>query len=200
MWSHFKRTIITGIFTIVPLFLTTYILVWMFKFLGGFSEPILNWIGFKKIPGLDIILTIISLYFLGLIVRNVLGRRLFSWGEKILLSIPLVKTIYRNIKQVINAFTGTAEGKNFKKVIFLQYPRLDIWTLAFVTGSSTDGDGVEYYHIFVPTTPNPTSGFFIVIPQKDTLATKMSVEEGIKMVISGGLIAPPENDLHTFQN
>jgi len=70
--------------------------------------------------------------------------------------------------------------------------------LAFVTGESADGDGVEYYHIFVPTTPNPTSGFFIIIPQNDTMRTDMTVEEGIKMVISGGLIAPPNNELHKF--
>jgi len=95
-------------------------------------------------------------------------------------------------------FSGTADGKNFKKVVFLQYPRIGLWTLAFVTGKSLDGNGLEYYHIFVPTTPNPTSGFFIIIPKKDTLKTNMSVEEGIKMVISGGLIAPSKNELHKF--
>jgi len=197
MWTHFKRTILAGIFTIVPLALTGFILVFMFRFLDSVSAPILNIIGFH-IPGLGILLTILSVYFLGVIIRNVLGRRLFSWGEKIVLAIPLVSTIYKTIKQFINAFSGTADGKNFQKVIFLQYPRVGVWTLAFVTGESVDANSVEYYHIFVPTTPNPTSGFFIIIPKRETMLTEMTVEEGIKMVISGGLIAPPENELHNF--
>ena len=83
-------------------------------------------------------------------------------------------------------------------VIFLQYPRKGVWTLAFVTGESIDGNGMDYYHVFVPTTPNPTSGFFIMIPKQETMISEMSVEEGIKMVISGGLIAPPENALDKF--
>ena len=197
MWTHFKRTILAGIFTIVPLALTGYILVFMFRFLDSVSAPILNIIGFH-IPGLGILLTILSVYLLGVIIRNVLGRRLFGWGEKIVLAIPLVSTIYKTIKQFINAFSGTADGKSFQKVIFLQYPRVGVWTLAFVTGESVDANSVEYYHIFVPTTPNPTSGFFIIIPKRETMLTEMTVEEGIKMVISGGLIAPPENELHNF--
>ena len=197
MWTHFKRTILAGIFTIVPLALTGFILVFIFRFLDSVSAPILNIIGFH-IPGLGILLTILSVYLLGVFIRNVLGRRLFSWGEKIVLAIPLVSTIYKTIKQFINAFSGTADGKNFQKVIFLQYPRVGVWTLAFVTGESVDANSVEYYHIFVPTTPNPTSGFFIIIPKRETMLTEMTVEEGIKMVISGGLIAPPENELHNF--
>ncbi len=197
MWNHIKGTIFAGIFTIVPLALTIYFLLFIFRFLDSLTAPILKYIGFH-IPGVGILLTILSVYILGLIIRNVLGRRLFSWGEKILLTIPLVNTIYKTIKQFLSAFSGTADGKNFKKVVFLQYPRIGLWTLAFVTGKSLDGNGLEYYHIFVPTTPNPTSGFFIIIPKKDTLKTNMSVEEGIKMVISGGLIAPSKNELHKF--
>lgn len=197
MWTHIKRTILTGVFTIIPLALTIYLLKILFGFLDSLSAPILKFIGFQ-IPGLGILLTFLSVYILGLFIRNVLGRRLFAWGERILLTIPLVNTIYKTIKQFLSAFTGTAEGKNFQKVIFLQYPRMGVWTLAFVTGESVDGNGVKYYHIFVPTTPNPTSGFFIIIPQNDTMKTDMTVEEGIKMVISGGLIAPPNNELHKF--
>lgn len=197
MWAHIKRTILTGVFTIVPLALTIFILRLIFSFLDNISAPILKYIGFH-IPGLGILLTFLVVYILGLIIRNVLGRQLFTWGEKILFNIPLVNTIYKTIKQFTSAFTGTTEGKNFQKVIFLQYPRMGVWTLAFVTGESVDGNGVKYYHIFVPTTPNPTSGFFIIIPQNDTMKTDMTVEEGIKMVISGGLIAPPNNQLHKF--
>ncbi len=197
MWNNIKRTILTGIFAIVPLVLTLNILNFLFRILDGFSAPILKIIGFH-IPGLGILLTIITVYVLGLVIRNVIGRKLFSWGEGILLTIPVVKTIYKNVKQFISAFSGTTDGKNFQMVIFLQYPRKGVWTLAFVTGESIDGNGMDYYHVFVPTTPNPTSGFFIMIPKQETMISEMSVEEGIKMVISGGLIAPPENALDKF--
>ena len=197
MLTHIKRTILTGMFTIVPLALTVYILTFLFRFLDGVSAPILKIIGFH-IPGLGILLTILVVYLLGLIIRNVLGRRLFSWGEKILFTIPLVNSIYKTIKQFISTFSGTSEGKNFQKVIILQYPRVGVWTLAFVTGESVDANNIEYFHVFVPTTPNPTSGFFIMIPKSETMTTEMTVEEGIKMVISGGMIAPSENELHNF--
>lgn len=197
MWTHIKRTILAGIFTIVPLVLTVYILIFLFRFLDGFSAPLLKIIGFQ-IPGLGILLTILTVYLLGLIIRNVLGKRMFTWGEKILFTIPVVNTIYKTIKEFISAVSGTAEGRNFQQVIFLQYPRVGVWTLAFVTGESVDGNSVEYFHVFVPTTPNPTSGFFIMIPKRETMLTEMTVDEGIKMVISGGLIAPPENELHNF--
>ena len=168
MWTHIKRTILAGVFTIVPLALTIYILIFLFRILDGVSAPILKVIGFH-IPGLGILLTILAVYLLGLIIRNVLGRQLFSWGEKVLLTIPLFNTLYKTIKQFISAFSGTAEGKNFQKVIFLQYPRVGVWTLAFVTGESVDANSVEYYHVFVPTTPNPTSGFFIMIPKREII-------------------------------
>ena len=108
MWTHIKRTILTGVFTIVPLVLTIYILTFLFRFLDGVSAPILRVIGFH-IPGLGLLLTILAVYALGLIVRNVLGNRLISWGEKILLTIPIVNTIYKTIKQFISAFSGTAD-------------------------------------------------------------------------------------------
>ena len=189
MWTHIKRTILAGMFTIVPLALTVSILTFLFRFLDGVSAPILKIVGFH-IPGLGILLTILVVYLLGLIIRNVLGRRLFSWGEKILFTIPLVNTIYKTIKQFISTFSGTAEGKNFQKVIILQYPRVGVWTLAFVTGKSVDANNVEYYHVFVPTTPNPTSGFLLMFPKDEVIYLDLSFEEASKFIVSAGTSNP----------
>lgn len=194
MWSHFKRSIFTGLIAIVPLALTLWILKVILSQLDRLTAPILKALK-VSIPGLGIILTVVMVYFLGLFVTNVLGRRLFQWAEKIITSIPLVSTIYKAIKQITHAFSGAASSRNFQRVIYIQYPRVGLWTMAFVTGESIDERGNEYFHVFVPTTPNPTSGFFIVVPKKDTLKAQVNVEEGLKAIISGGLLAPTKNPL-----
>ena len=193
MISHFKRIIFTGLLAIVPVALTFYILKVVFTVLDNLTSPI-----FKRmdiyIPGLGILLTLLLVYLLGIFVTNVLGKRFLHWLETLIKNIPLVNTIYKTIKQIIQAFTGTAE-KKFQSVVFIEYPRKDLWTLAFVTGESKNDKDVEFYHLFVPTTPNPTSGVFIIIPKNDSIKTELNVEEALKSVISGGMLAPKQHNL-----
>ena len=188
MFQLFKRRLIAGLLAIVPIALTFWILRFLFRFLDSFTAPILKNLGLE-IPGLGIILTLLLIFILGLFITNVLGRTIFNWGEKILTKLPLVNTIYNAVKQITNAFSGKSM-KNFKQVIFIQYPRKGLWTMCFVTNQSKNESGDEFYHVFVPTTPNPTSGVFIVIPQKDAVHPDISVEEGLKSIISGGIIDP----------
>ena len=193
MISHFRRIIFTGLLAIVPVALTFYILKVVFTVLDNLTSPI-----FKRmdiyIPGLGILLTLLLVYLLGIFVTNVLGKRFLHWLETLIKNIPLVNTIYKTIKQIIQAFTGTAE-KKFQSVVFIEYPRKDLWTLAFVTGESKNDKDVEFYHLFVPTTPNPTSGVFIIIPKNDSIETELNVEEALKSVISGGMLAPKQHKL-----
>jgi uncharacterized membrane protein len=193
MISHFRRIIFTGLLAIVPVALTFYILKVVFTVLDNLTSPI-----FKRmdiyIPGLGILLTLLLVYLLGIFVTNVLGKRFLHWLETLIKNIPLVNTIYKTIKQIIQAFTGTTE-KKFQSVVFIEYPRKDLWTLAFVTGESKNDKDVEFYHLFVPTTPNPTSGVFIIIPKKDSIETELNVEEALKSVISGGMLAPKQHNL-----
>ena len=193
MISHFRRRIFTGLLAIVPVALTFYILKVVFTLLDNLTSPI-----FKRmdiyIPGLGILLTLLLVYLLGIFVTNVLGKRFLHWLETLIKNIPLVNTIYKTIKQIIQAFTGTSE-KKFQSVVFIEYPRKDLWTLAFVTGESKNDKDVEFYHLFVPTTPNPTSGVFIIIPKKDSIETELNVEEALKSVISGGMLAPKQHNL-----
>ncbi len=193
MWSHLKRTIFAGLLAVVPLVLTVTILRFLFNFLDGITAPLLQSVEIN-IPGLGLLLTLILIYLLGLLVTNVVGKRLFSWGEKFVTSIPLIKPIYSTLKQITSAFSG-ANVKSFKEVIFIQYPKLGTWTLAFVTGNSTNNAGIEYVHLFVPTTPNPTSGVYIILPKHETIPSGMSVEVGLKSIISGGVLAPKNNPL-----
>ncbi len=188
MWQHFKKVIIAGLFAIAPIALTYWILKITFEFLDNFTSPFLRKVNID-IPGLGLLLTLALIYILGLFVTNVLGKKLFSWGERILTNIPIVKSIYLTIRQITQTFSGTA-SQNFQSVVYVEYPRKRLWTLAFVTGTSVNEQKLEFYHLFVPTTPNPTSGIFIMIPKEDTLPAEMNVEEALKTVISGGMLAP----------
>ena len=196
MWAFFKRITFAGLFAIVPLALTFYIIKIIIVFLDQLTAPIMEKIKLE-IPGFGLILTLLIIFALGIFVTNVLGRRLFSWGERLISSIPLVKNIYNTLKQITNAFSGATQTENYQRVIYIQYPRKELWTISFVTGESVDGSGKEYYHVFVPTTPNPTSGVFIIIPKKDAIEADLTVEEGLKAVISGGLLAPEQSPLDT---
>ena len=194
MWAFFKRITFAGIFAIVPIALTFYIIKIIIVFLNQLTAPFLERLQLE-IPGLGVVLTILIIFALGIFVTNVLGRKLFSWAERLIASIPLVKNIYSTIKQITNAFSGAVNTDNYQRVIYIQYPRPDLWTISFVTGESVDKSGVRYYHVFVPTTPNPTSGVFIIIPQDDAVDAEMTVEEGLKAVISGGLLAPKRSPI-----
>ena len=146
------------------------------------SDPILKRFNLD-IPGLGIILTVLLIYILGFLVTNFLGRKIFNIGERIVKRVPIVNMIYTTLKQITDTFTkGSTDA--FEGAVYIQYPRQGLWTMAFISGESKTKDGVPYYHLFVPTTPNPTSGFFLMIPQADTVATGMSVEDGLKTIIS----------------
>ena len=189
----FRSKLFAGIATLLPLYLTFIVIKFLFVTLEEISGPLLKKFHID-IPGLGIILTVALIYILGLVVTNFLGRKIFNIGENIVKKVPVVNMIYTTLKQITETFTKSSTDA-FEGAVYIQYPRVGLWTMAFISGQSKSEDGIEYYHLFVPTTPNPTSGFFLMIPQADAIPTGMSVEEGLKTIISGGLLAPEENPL-----
>ncbi len=119
---------------------------------------------------------------------------MYSFFEKLLSKIPLVSYIYNTIKQITDTLS-VSQKQAFKKVIYIEYPKDDIWTIALVTGESKSKNGDDYYQVFVPTTPNPTSGFMLYLKKNDIRETNMSVDEGLKIIISGGMLAPKTNEI-----
>jgi uncharacterized membrane protein len=191
--QNIRSKIFAGIAALLPLYLTFFLLKFLFETLERMSAPMLEKIG-VEIPGLGIVLTLLLIFFLGVLVTNFLGRKIFELGERFVTKVPIVNTVYSTLKQITETFTkGTSD--TFEGAVYIQYPREGLWTMAFISGESKSKDGIPYYHLFVPTTPNPTSGFFLMIPQADARATGMSVEEGLKTIISGGMLAPEENPL-----
>ena len=194
-----KYYILTGLFSILPLAATYWIIVKLFQFFSRPGTSIVNFIFTDNVPPYvpqlsGFILTLMFIYFIGLLVSNVLGKRIIVWVENVLSRIPIVNSVYRTIKQITTSLSGP-NRQAFKKVVFIEYPRKEIWTLTMVTGESTNENGDAYYHIFVPTTPNPTSGYMLYVPQRDAQETNMTIEEGLKIIISGGMLAPNKNIL-----
>lgn len=194
-----KYYILTGLFSILPIAATYWIVVKLFNFFSNPGSRIVEIIFSEKVPLYipelaGFILTILFIYIIGILVSNVLGKRVYLWIEGVLARIPVVNAVYRTIKQITTSISAP-ERQAFKKVVFIEYPRKGIWTLTMVTGESTNKQGEKFYHIFVPTTPNPTSGYMLYIPQKDTQKTDLSIEEGLKIIISGGILAPNKNQL-----
>jgi uncharacterized membrane protein len=197
--GHFRRYLIAGLLVWVPLGITWFVIKFMIYLM---DQTLLllppdfrpeNLLGFR-VPGLGVVLTIVILLVTGIVVANLVGRTLVRMGERLLARIPLVRSIYSGVKQVMETMFSDS-GKSFRNVVLIEYPRKGIWTLAFLTGEqgtreSEDKIGSRVSHIFVPTTPNPTSGFFLMVPTDDVLILEMSVDEGLKMIISAGVVLP----------
>ena len=189
-----RNRLVGGTLVVVPLVATILLLKFVFVTLDGFLGPILaRFIGFR-VPGLGLLVMFVGLYILGAFTANVLGKRIFGFGERILTTVPLVRGIYSSSKLLMESMVSNRDSQ-FGRVILVEYPRRGLYTLAFVTNENMRQlpDGDRLAAIFVPTTPNPTSGFMLLVPESDLTATPFSVEEGVKLVVSGGLIAPDQD-------
>ena len=198
MNKNLQKYIITGLMSVIPIALTYWIIKSLFMF---FSKPGKGIVGFvfnkqdlnlKNLIYLEylfgFILTIIFLYILGLIVSNVLGKKIYKFFENLLNKIPIVSKVYKSIKQITSTL-AMPNSKSFQKVVLIEYPKSGLWTICMVTGETKSDEGL-FYNIFVPTTPNPTSGYLLFVKESDTRPIDLTVEEGLKIIISGGMIGP----------
>jgi uncharacterized membrane protein len=205
MLKKLQTYFITGLVVLLPTVVSIYVFLLLFNFIDKlilgklpFAEyiPGLNYLNSlaQKIPGVGFISTILLILLIGILAKNIIGKRLINFFERLMLSLPVVKSIYNAVKQIIEAFIRQDKDA-FQKVVLLEYPRKGLYALAFVTGT-TRGEiqaktRQEMINVFLPTTPNPTSGFLLLVPREDLIPLEMSVEEGIKLIISGGVVTPP---------
>ena len=194
-----RSKIITGLITLAPVAATIWVLQFLFNFFDGMAAPLVDRVLGVHIPGLGLIVSFIAIFFLGIMVTNFLGKKLIQWGESMLQRVPIAKSVYGTIKQITQTLGGTG-NRAFKRTVLIEYPRKGMWSLAFVTGNSVDHNGTKYIHIFLPTTPNPTSGYMLILPETDSIDAQMTVEEGMKTIISGGMIAPEKNQIRSTEN
>ena len=199
-----KSNLLAGIATIVPLALTVYVLqvtIELTIWIGGtVAEPLERFVnvtfpGFGLLSSLvGLLIVFLALFIFGGLARNVFGKRVVKWVEDIFKKIPLVDSIYGTTKQLIETISGS-NNDSFKKVVYIEYPRKGMWTLGFVTSESTNQANEEFYHLFVPTTPNPTSGFFLIISKEDTTPADIDVEEAFRMIVSSGIVGNHKNSI-----
>ncbi|MGB6241477.1 MAG: DUF502 domain-containing protein [Castellaniella sp.] len=192
----FKRYFITGLLIWLPLVITVWVLLALARTLDSLVPSFLSpeVLFGVAIPGFELVLVLLVILFTGLFCANFIGRAILSRWEAFLGRIPFVRSIYNSVKQVGDTVFGP-NGQAFRQAILVQYPRQGAWTVGFLTGTPCDeiagllaGDFVSVY---VPTTPNPTSGFFLMMPRTDVQVLDMSVEAALKYVVSMGVVTPP---------
>lgn len=197
MMVTLRRYLMAGLLVWVPLGVTLLIVAFLVDLMDQtlLLLPVAiqpeHLLGFR-IPGLGLVLTAIVVLLTGMVVTNLFGKQLFIVGERLLARIPLVRSIYASVKQVTESMFSS--GKSFRKVVLVEYPRRGMWSLAFQTGSGAGEisrkTGQEIVNIFIPTTPNPTSGFFLMAPRDDVIELDMTVDQGLKMLLSVGVVVP----------
>jgi uncharacterized membrane protein len=196
--SFLRRYLVAGLLVWLPLgatFLVINLLVgWMDNSLLLLPEAYRpdNLFGFH-IPGLGVLLSLLILLLTGLIAANLFGRKVVSMWERLVARIPLVRSVYSAVKQMVETMFAD-KGKSFRKVILVEFPRRGLWTLAFLTseesGTVQQAIGQDVVNVYVPTTPNPTGGYFVLVPKEDIRELEMSVDDGLKMLLSMGAVNP----------
>ncbi|HSW35188.1 MAG TPA: DUF502 domain-containing protein [Candidatus Limnocylindrales bacterium] len=193
-----KKYFTTGLLTMMPLAVTAYVFYLVFSFLDNLVGSIITAIFGYRLPGVGFIAFILLIFLIGFFASNIIGKRLLDYGDSFLQKVPLARGIYTSAKQIVDAFT--LQGKNtFQQVVLLEYPRKGLFVIGFVTGSSEgeiqDKTKETTLNIFVPTTPNPTSGMLVLAPINEVIKLDMTVEDGMKVIVSGGLFSPPNRKI-----
>ena len=188
-----RRQFLTGILTVVPLSVTIVVLVWIFNQIESIPglQAVIKTIFGHPVPGAGFGVMIVVIYLVGVIASNVLGKRLINYGESLVARVPLVRPLYTGVKQLIDSFS-TPDKTGFIQTVLVEFPRKDIWTIGFITKESPAQSGETQLNIFVPTSPNPMSGFLQIVGEGEVIRTDISVENALRMVVSAGRVAPQE--------
>lgn len=194
----FKRNFFTGLIAILPLWLTLFIIWLLFKWISSFAVPFLSPLfhyvfGYKEggliIRAISFFLALFSIWFIGLLTTHILGRRFLQSLENIVMKMPFMRGIYSSARKLIQyIFT---RPKDFKRVVMVTFPREGSYSVGFVTGACAFVPGrSDYVNVFVPTTPNPTTGFLLFVKESEAVPLDISVDEAVRLIISGGIIVP----------
>jgi uncharacterized membrane protein len=183
---------LSGLLILIPFFIAYFVLVFVFRIILSIISPILNLGSYSGMPEsivtiLSVIILVFIVYLFGVLATYSFGRKIVKVTEALLLKIPLLKTVFSASKTAISALSLNREA-SFHSVVFIEFPKEGYWALGFVTGITSDKDGEEYLRVFMPTTPNPTTGFFMIIKQKDVVKTDISVEDALQSILTGGIL------------
>ena len=192
-----RNAFAAGLIVVLPVIVTVWVIVFLFKMvdgvLGGIIYPIIG----KRIWGLGFVVTVATLIGIGFLTKNIVGHSILRYFENLFARVPLVKNIYTSSKQIVNAITLSSSASSFKKVVLVEYPRRGMFTVGFLTrdeptllSSSNRVITEGLISVFLPTSPNPTSGYFVMLPREDVRILDMNVEDGVKLIMSAGIVVP----------
>lgn len=205
--GNFKKRLVAGLLVVFPIFITFFVVKFLFSLIGGILSPLVKrafvFFGFSPSGTIDefivtsiaFILTFVALYFIGVIATNFFGKLILSYFEAVLHKTPIIKNIYTSSKKMIEIISLPSR-EAFKRVVIVEYPRVGMKAFAFVTGHIKVKDGTQLTSIFLPTTPNPTSGFLIYLSDEEIVETDLTIEEGMKLIVSGGILVPGQIEFY----
>ncbi len=214
MFRSIRNAFFTGIVVILPLGVTIIVINFLLQNLGTPASNFFFWFldrQYREMPAVALALEFISLLFVFLLItllgfgsRFVIGRLLLRLLERFLDQVPFINTVYRTVKQIVDTFSQQ-EKAVFQEVVLIEYPRTKCYVIGFLTsrakGEPQEVTGAHIVNVFVPTTPNPTSGFLLMLPEEDVTRLKMTIAEGMKLIISGGAVVPPgQNEAVPIEN
>jgi uncharacterized membrane protein len=201
LWLWLRNSFFTGIVVATPVTVTLWLVYTFISFGDRTVKPLIpraylpeEWLGFA-IPGFGLIVAVIVLTMLGALAANILGRTFLGFGERLVARVPFVREVYGTLKQLLESVFAQTQ-KSFQEVVLVQYPRQGLWALGFLTaparGELAERLGDDYVGVFIPSTPNPTSGFILWTPRAEVTVLDMTVEEGAKLIISAGIVTPEQ--------
>jgi uncharacterized membrane protein len=183
---------LAGILVIVPIGATVLILLWLFNWIDDILQPVIIHFWGQRIPGVGFGVIVVLIFVAGAIASNFFGKRLVSYSEKYVINkIPVIGQLYKGIKQIMESFSKSSKN-GFLKVVIVEFPRKGMNAIGFITNETKTETGEKQYYVFIPTAPNPTTGFLQIVKEEDLIPTKMSVDEAIKLVISAGKYNPDD--------
>jgi len=203
-----RRKIIAGLLVVFPVFITFFVIKFLFTMIGGILSPVVikavGFFGFSPngkidefvITSVAFVLTFVALYSIGVVAKIFMGKFIIRFFETILHNVPIIKNVYTSSKKLIEIIS-LPTTQSFKRVVIVEYPRVGMKAFAFVTGGIKIEAGTELTSLFIPTTPNPTSGFLIYLPEEDISETNLNIEEGMKLIVSGGILVPDRMEPYT---
>jgi uncharacterized membrane protein len=193
-----RKWLLSGLLVIVPLVITLGVLNWIIGTLDQtlwlLPEEWQSWLTEHRVRGLGVLFTLAILLVVGAVASNFVGKRLLGWGDAVVRRIPVVRSIYSSVKQVSDTLFSE-NGNAFRTAVLVQWPREGVWTIAFVTGTPGADvvehlGGGDFLGVYVPTTPNPTGGYFVMLKRSDCIELKMSVDDALKYIVSMGVVVP----------
>jgi uncharacterized membrane protein len=201
--KHIKRTsrkqvgkklraqFLAGILIVVPIIIAILVLVWLFNYIDNIAQPVAKSLTGRTIPGLGFGIMVLLIYLTGLVATSLIGKRLIRYGESLLARVPMFRYIYTSIKQIMEAFAAPRES-GFLQVVLVEFPKQGMRVIGFVTSESRVESGENLLNVFIPTSPNPTSGYLEIVRESDIIRTNISIDDALKMVLSGGKVSLQE--------